>query len=194
HALPVRQLVGDRAGLRLHRLHDLADGQAGARRRRQEIVEALVREEPTRDQGDQQEQTNEGRGGPAQAVGDVVAGSPGPRPGPLHARTDITLGAGHRILRTCAQAGGYVVVLRCENAAALKIRITIQSRKPTTPRISPAIASPPPVTAPPLCAMRLRAMKPMIAATGPRITPQQSRDSTPTISEAIASPSVRGAA
>jgi hypothetical protein len=72
------------------------------------------------------------------------------------------------------------------------------STNPTIPRIRPAIARHPPLTVPPLAAIRWREMKPMIAAAGPRMSPRQAQKQTtariPVMSAPIASPSVRGAA
>ncbi len=92
--LAVLKLVRDRALRRLDRLHDLTDRvDVMPRGRGDEIVNALVREGGADDHR-QQEDGRDRRGDrPGQAVGDVVAGSPGPRPGPLHAHGDSSVQA-----------------------------------------------------------------------------------------------------
>ena len=72
------------------------------------------------------------------------------------------------------------------------------AKNPMTPSTRPTIASAPPPSAPPLVAIRCRAMNPMIAAVGPRMTPRHRNEQTmemiPMTSDAMASPSVLCAA
>src|SRR3984893_1699977 len=92
YRLTVLELVGDGPLLRLHRLYDLADRVevppcGGC----QEVVDSLVGEGGRDDDDQENERGNDRRDRPGQAVGDVVAGSPGPWPGPLHRHGDSTL-------------------------------------------------------------------------------------------------------
>src|SRR5260370_42602197 len=60
-------------------------------RGRYEVVDAFIGEGRGHDHDHKKEGANDRRPRPGQAVGDVVAGSPGPRPGPLHRHGDSTL-------------------------------------------------------------------------------------------------------
>src|SRR6266853_1434604 len=90
--LAVLQLVGNGAWRGLDHLRDLADGiDVPPGRGRDEVIEALVGEGRGDDHDQEHKRANDRRNRPGQAVGDVVAGSPGPWPGPLHAHGDSTL-------------------------------------------------------------------------------------------------------
>lgn len=91
----------------------------------------------------------------------------------------------NRSIRSCKKLGFW----------RTKIRYTIETIVPMTPRTIPAVARPVPLVQPPDRSMRVRALLAKMSAIGPRMIPRypaQVSEIIPTTSEAIASPSVFG--